>query len=104
MNFENLASLRNYLSVSEHKAGTIKLKVTAAAVSDPAVKNIIAEFKGRSMPKAILDIKFNFFTQAVEIKYDTQSIRPEDIEEFLTTQDPKRFLQLAESYYASLTA
>ncbi len=80
MNFENLASLRNYLSVSEHKAGTITLKVKASAISDPAVKNIIAEFKGRSMSK------------------------PEDIEELLTTQDPKRFLQLAESYYSSLTA
>ena len=45
MNFENLASLRNYLSVSEHKAGTITLKVKASAISDPAVKNIIAEFK-----------------------------------------------------------
>lgn len=104
MDLKNLASLRQYLTVAEHKAGTLKLKVKASALADPIVKNCLEEFKNTPKPQAILDTKFNLFTQTVTIKYDTNSITPSDIDEILTTQNNERFLALAENYYSKLLA
>lgn len=103
MDFKNLASLRQYLTVAEHKAGTLKLKVKAAALADPIVKNCLEEFKNTPKPQAVLDTKFNLFTQTITIKYDTDSISPQDIDEILSTQNEERFLVLAETYYNKLT-
>lgn len=104
MDFKKLSSLRQYLTVVEHKAGTLKLKVKAAALADPIVKNCMEEFKNTPKPQAILDTKFNLFTQTVTIKYDTNSISPHDIDEFMSTQNEERFLALAENYYHKLLA
>lgn len=104
MDFKNLSSLRQYLTVVEHKAGTLKLKVKATALADPIVKNCMEEFKNTPKPQAILDTKFNLFTQTVTIKYDTNSISPHDIDEFMSTQNEERFLALAENYYHKLLA
>lgn len=104
MNLASLAVLRNYLTLVEHKAGTIKVKVAFSALSDPKVKEIIAEFKNQKMPKAILDTKINIFTQTITITYDTNSINSNDFEELLTTKDEERFLRLAEEYHAKLLA
>ncbi len=102
MNFANLSDLRKYISIAEHKPGTIKLKISFSAVSDPKVKEIIAEFKNQNLPKAVLDTKINIFTQTIAIKYDTALINPDDFAELLTTKNEDRFKQLAEQYYASL--
>lgn len=104
MDFKKLSSLRQYLTVVEHKAGTLKLKVKATALADPIVKNCMEEFKNTPKPQAILDTKFNLFTQTVTIKYDTNSISPHDIDEFMSTQNEERFLALAENYYHKLLA
>lgn len=104
MNKASLAALRRYLTLAEHKAGTIKLKIAFAALSDPKVQELIAEFKNKPMPKAILDTKVNIFTQTITIKYDTDSIKADDFEEILTTKNEERFLQLAEKYHAKLLA
>ncbi len=104
MNKASLAALRRYLTLAEHKAGTIKLKIAFAALSDPKVQELIAEFKNKPMPKAILDTKVNIFTQTITIKYDTDSIKADDFEEILTTKNEERFLQLAEEYHAKLLA
>lgn len=104
MDLKNLASLRQYLTVAEHKAGTLKLKVKASILTDPVAKNCMEEFKNTPQPQAILDTKFNLFTQTVTIKYDTSSIAPQDIDEILSTQNDARFLALAETYYNKLLA
>lgn len=104
MNFQNLSSLRQYLTLTEHKAGTLKVKIKASALTDPIVKECIAEFKNTPMPKAILDTSVNIFTQTVTIKYDTDSINPQDIDEIFTTQDENRFTLLAETYYNKMLA
>lgn len=104
MDFKKLASLRQYLTVTEHKAGTLKLKVKASALTDPIVKTCIEEFKNTPKPQAILDTKFNLFTQTVTIKYDTNSITPQDIDEIMNTQNEERFAALAETYYNKLLA
>lgn len=104
MNFANLSALRKYLTLQEHKNGTIKLKVAFSALSDPKVQEVMAEFKNKSVPQAILDTKVNIFTQTITIKYDTNSIKPNDFEELLTTKDENRFLCLAEEYHAKLLA
>lgn len=102
MNLASLAVLRNYLTLAEHKAGTVKVKVAFSALSDPNVQKVIAEFKNQKMPKAILDTKVNIFTQTITIKYDTDCINANDFEELLTTKDEERFLRLAEEYHAKL--
>lgn len=99
MNLQNLSCLRKYVTLAEHKAGTIKLKIAFAAASDPKVKELMAEFRGKSLPKAILDTKVNIFTQTLSITYDTSEIAPKDFEEILTTKDDDRFLALAEHYH-----
>lgn len=104
MDLKKLASLRQYLTVAEHKAGTLKLKVKASIISDPVAKSCMEEFKNTPQPQAILDTKFNLFTQTVTIKYDTSSIAPQDIDEILTTPNDERFLVLAENYYNKLLA
>ena len=104
MDLKNLSSLRQYLTVTEHKTGTLKLKVKATALADPIVKNYLEEFKNTPKPKAILDTKFNLFTQTVTIKYDTNIINPQDIDEIMSTQSSERFLALAETYYYKLLA
>lgn len=104
MNLASLSALKKYLTVQEHKNGTIKLKVAFSALSDPKVQEIMAEFKNKSMPQAILDTKVNIFTQTLTIKYDINCINPNDFEEILTTGDENRFLQLAEKYHAKLLA
>lgn len=104
MDLKNLASLRQYLTVVEHKNGTLKLKIKAAALADPIVKTCLEEFKNTPKPQAILDTKFNLFTQTVTIKYDTNSINPQDIDEILSTQNNERFVTLAETYYNKLLA
>lgn len=104
MNFQNLSSLRQYLTLSEHKAGTLKVKIKASALNDPIVKECIAEFKNTPMPQAILDTKVNLFTQTITIKYDTNSINPQDIDEMFSTQNTQRFTLLAETYYNKLLA
>ena len=96
MNFQNLSSLRKYLTLTEHKAGTLKVKIKASALGDPIVKDCIAEFKNTPMPKAILDTN--------TIKYDTNSINPQDIDEIFNTQSEERFTLLAENYYHKLLA
>lgn len=104
MNFQNLSSLRKYLTLIDHKAGTLKVKVKASALGDPIVKECIAEFKNTPMPKAILDTKFNLIMQTITIKYDTNSINPQDINEIFNTQSEERFTLLAENYYNKLLA
>lgn len=104
MNFQNLASLRQYLTLSEHKAGTLKVKIKASALGDPIVKECLAEFKNTPMPKAILDTNVNIFTQTITIKYDINSINPEDIDELFNTPNEERFILLAENYYNKLLA
>lgn len=104
MELKNLASLRQYLTVVEHKAGTLKLKVKASALTDPIAKNCMEEFKNTPKPQAILDTKFNLFTQTVTVKYDTNTINPQDIDEILSTQNEERFVTLAETYYNKLLA
>lgn len=98
MNLQDLSCLRKYVTLAEHKPGTIKLKIAFAAASDPKVKELMAEFRGKTMPKAILDTKVNIFTQTVSIAYDPNEITPSDFEEILTTKDDSRFLALAEQY------
>lgn len=104
MNFQNLSSLRKYLTLTEHKTGTLKVRIKASALGDPIVKDCIAEFKNTPMPKAILDTNVNLFTQTITIKYDTNSINPQDIDEIFNTQSEERFTLLAENYYNKLLA
>lgn len=104
MNFQKLSSLRKYLTLAEHKAGTLKVKIKASALGDPIVKDCIAEFKNTPMPKAILDTNINLFTQTITIKYDTNSINPQDVDEIFSTQSEERFTLLAENYYNKLLA
>lgn len=104
MNFQNLSSLRKYLTLCEHKNGTLKVKIKASALSDPIVKECMAEFKNTPMPKAILGTNVNIFTQTITIKYDTNSINPQDIDELFNTPSEERFTLLAETYYNKMLA
>ncbi len=104
MDLQSLSVLRKYIKVVDHKAGSIKLKVAFAALSDPKVKQIMAQFKEHKLPKAILDTQINIFTQTLTLKYDITIIDQKEFEEILTTKDENKFLSLAEKYHSILTA
>ena len=104
MDLQSLSVLRKYIKVVDHKAGTIKLKVALSALSDPTVKQIMAQFKNNELPKAILGTQINIFTQTLTLKYNTSIIDQKEFEEILTTQDNDKFLSLAEKYHSILTA
>lgn len=61
MNFQNLSSLRKYLTLTEHKAGTLKVKIKASALGDPIVKDCIAEFKKYTHAKSHFRYKRQYF-------------------------------------------
>ncbi len=104
MNLQTLIALRKYLSISEHKNNTIKLKYSLKLIADSQVMSLIKEAKKLKMPKAILDSSLNPLTSTVMLKYDPNYISSNEFEEFLTTKSRPRFEELVEKYTAVLSS
>ncbi len=98
MNLQNIAGLRKYMSITDHKPGCISLKFAMQILSDAAAMEIINQSKGIPVPKAILKTKLNLFLRTLVVRYDMDAIDADELNEIITTTDRLRFNELIVKY------
>ncbi len=104
MDLQALIALRKYLTIEKHTDGEIHLKFSLGLLADSEAMNAVSGNKNKKMPKAIIDSNLNLFSRIVVLKYDINSIVPDEFTEFLTTRNRPRFEELAKKYETILSA
>ncbi|NJB67336.1 hypothetical protein GGQ74_000976 [Desulfobaculum xiamenense] len=87
MDFDSLFKARDYLRVTSHTPGDLRIKVNPAILSTPGFSQMP---KFDTLPNGIDDVKVNIFTQTLTVRYQPEVIAPELLDELLVTTDAAR--------------
>lgn len=101
MNAKDLLQLRKYLSLAEHVPGKARIKIDPRILAFPhlsELKNLGRQYKDETLASA----KFNLLSLSLDVSYDTERIRPEMIDGFLTNPDDGKVMQEALEFAAML--
>ena len=94
MKLRDFLELRDMISIAEHKAGRIVMRVSPRVLSHPAAGSLKSLARGE-LPAGVLKVAMNIFTASLAIDYDPERIASADLEEFLTSADAERVRALA---------